>query len=160
MATSSAGGSISGQLGDGTTGGRAEPALVIGLPAGITAISAGVTHACALDAAGGVWCWGANFYSQLGDGTTDQSSVPVAADLGEAASAIGAGNWHTCALTQTGGLQCWGRNNYGQLGNSTWDNSPTSQDVTDLTGGVVSFSSGLRHNCARRLGRRAQMLGA
>jgi alpha-tubulin suppressor-like RCC1 family protein len=139
----------SGQLGDGTTARRTEPVAVTGLPAGVTAISAGGYHACALDATGGVWCWGENSFSQLGDGTTEQSSGAVqAANLVDKASAIGAGAWHTCALTLAGGLKCWGRNNTGQLGNGTWTDSPTPLDVTGLTSGVLVFGGGSYHNCA------------
>ncbi|MFL5304106.1 MAG: RCC1 domain-containing protein [Polyangia bacterium] len=53
------------------------PVSVVGLPAAAIAISAGTGHTCAVVNSGAVWCWGLNGYGQLGDGTTNQSSIPV-----------------------------------------------------------------------------------
>ena len=46
----------------------------------ITAISAGGLHSCAV-ADGKAYCWGNNYYGQLGNGTTP-TPVPVAVDTG------------------------------------------------------------------------------
>ena len=44
---------------------------------GVASLALGGSHSCALRADGSVTCWGWNFYGQLGNGTTDSSSVPV-----------------------------------------------------------------------------------
>ncbi len=42
-----------------------------------TSIAVGINHVCALTLEGDVFCWGQNDGSQLGDGTTSDSPVPV-----------------------------------------------------------------------------------
>jgi alpha-tubulin suppressor-like RCC1 family protein len=43
-----------------------------------TAISLGLYHTCAIEAGGGVKCWGYNYYGQLGIGIALQQISPVA----------------------------------------------------------------------------------
>ena len=66
-----------GQLGDNSTTVHHEPVDVVGLGSGVVAVALGFDHTCAVLTTGAVKCWGGNFYSQLGNGTTDQSLVPV-----------------------------------------------------------------------------------
>ena len=66
-----------GQLGDGTTTTRSTPTDVSGLTTGVVAVATGYYHTCALTTSGGVKCWGANWYGELGDGTTDTRTTPV-----------------------------------------------------------------------------------
>jgi alpha-tubulin suppressor-like RCC1 family protein len=66
-----------GQLGDGTTTDRLTPVNVSGLASGVSAITAGDWHSCALTSGGGVKCWGYNGDGELGDGTTTDRHTPV-----------------------------------------------------------------------------------
>jgi alpha-tubulin suppressor-like RCC1 family protein len=48
-----------------------------GLLSGIASIAAGWRHTCALSTTGAVYCWGGNYYGQLGNNSTTQSLFPV-----------------------------------------------------------------------------------
>ena len=83
------------------------------------AVAAGWYHSCGVTAGGGVLCWGRNRDGELGDGTTTDRALPVAAQMTVPAVAITAGGHHTCALDGAGQAHCWGRNTEGQLGDGS-----------------------------------------
>jgi alpha-tubulin suppressor-like RCC1 family protein len=67
-----------GQLGDGTAASRLQPVEVAGLKGLVAGLDVGLHHNCAVLAQGGVKCWGANEYGQLGDGTAGITTVAKA----------------------------------------------------------------------------------
>ena len=83
---------------------------------------------------GTISCWGDNDYGELGDGTDDDSSMPVGVAGISDAVAIAAGDDHSCALRQGGTISCWGYNGYGQLGDGTYDDSLVPVGVTGFGG--------------------------
>jgi alpha-tubulin suppressor-like RCC1 family protein len=114
------GGNWEAQLGDGTTTPRSAPVSVSGLDSGVQAVSAGLTHTCALTDAGGVKCWGKNANGQVGDGSTTQRTTPAnVSGLASGVEEVVAGYNSTCAFTDVGLIKCWGDNSYGQLGDLT-----------------------------------------
>ena len=138
-----------GQIGDSTTANRSTPVNVVSLGSGVTAVTPGGGHTCAVTSGGGVKCWGSNYAGQLGDGTTENRTMPVdVVGLGVSVSTIIAGYDHTCALTIDGGIKCWGNNGYGQLGDGTTENHNLPVDVIDVSGGVITISTGGSHTCA------------
>lgn len=61
--------------------GRAAVTVLAGLQ-GVTALTAGNDHVCALVADGRILCWGANHSGELGDGTLTSRETPAPVDLG------------------------------------------------------------------------------
>ena len=147
------GDNANGQIGDGTLTDRLIPVDVSGLTSGISAISAGHWHTCALSSGGGVKCWGENYYGQLGDGANTNRSLPAdVSGLTSGVSAVSAGGYYTCALSTGGGLKCWGQNDFGQLGDGTTTSRWTPVAVSGLTSGVSAVSGGGYHACALTTG--------
>lgn len=139
-----------GQLGNGYwTAWQTAPTQVLGLNSGVSSVSAGFLHSCALMSSGAVYCWGTNSAGMLGDGTTVNQPSPVAvAGLAEGAVAIALGGVHTCALTTLGGVKCWGANWMGQLGDGTTTDRYVPTQVSGLASGVVAIAAGESHTCA------------
>jgi alpha-tubulin suppressor-like RCC1 family protein/pimeloyl-ACP methyl ester carboxylesterase len=157
-----------GQLGNGVDDGpewcpppcSTVPISVHGLPPGVTSLTAGGDHTCALTASDQVWCWGANVGGELGDGTTEQRNTPVnVTALDEGVTQIAAGSQFTCAIIAGNGVRCWGSNNLGQLGNGEdvgtevcgLINQPCSTHpvkVVSLDASVTNIAAGGGHACA------------
>jgi hypothetical protein len=117
-------------------------------PTGLTAITAN-DHACVLTAAGGLLCWGYNGTGQLGNGTTNNSEIPVAVSgLASGVTAVAAGTDFTCALTSAGAVLCWGSNGSGQIGTGLGLQQSLPTAVPTLTSGVTAISAGNGHACA------------
>jgi len=149
-----------GQLGSGTWVNTAPAVHVKGLTSGVTAITSGIMHSCALLSNGSVKCWGANNYGQLGDGTNSNRNEPAqVSGLTSGVVSISGGYEHTCAVLTNGEAKCWGRNGYGELGDGTTTNRSVPTSVVSLGTTISSISGGLRHTCAVTTGGAAKCWG-
>lgn len=145
------GANFGGQLGDGTTTDQATPVQVTSLAASVAEIAAGSWYTCARKGDGTLWCWGENFYGQLGEGTTANKTKPVqVTSLGTSVSAVAAGANHACARKGDGTLWCWGRNEFGELGDGTTTQKTLPVQVAALGSGVAGVACGWGHTCARK----------
>lgn len=113
----------------------------------IMKIDTSSSFSVATRADGSVWAWGQNFYGQLGNGTLNNSSVPVQVEEIEDVSDISAGSDHVLALRNDGTVWAWGRNDYGQLGNGGSMNSPIPVQTSGLSN-VVAVSAGFFQSLA------------
>jgi len=106
------------------------------------AITTSWHHTCALKG-GRVYCWGRNYFGQLGDNTTTDRTTPTLVADGamgnSGVTAIDAGGRHTLGLKGTACLFAWGENSYGQLGNGTTQ-SNTPVQVSGGCGWVALFN--------------------
>jgi alpha-tubulin suppressor-like RCC1 family protein len=109
-----------GQLGNGSTvksGCFCEPSAVqMSGVSDATQVSGGASHSLVLHANGTVTAQGYNFYGQLGDGTSQESTAPVAVKNLTNVVEVDAGYEHSLALLADGTVMAWGENTYGELG--------------------------------------------
>lgn len=105
-----------GQLGNGSVVSPwPSPQIVSGGHVAIS-IAVGDSHACMVTNGGLAFCWGDNFYGQLGDGTNELRRTPQPVLLaGATPVAVAAAGNTTCVLTTTD-LRCFGDSFHGQIG--------------------------------------------
>jgi alpha-tubulin suppressor-like RCC1 family protein len=138
-----------GQLGNGNTTDTHFAQNVSGLISNVRVLGRSYNHTCAILNNSEVRCWGRNDGGQLGDGTTQYRSQPVAvAGLSSPVRQIAAGSDFTCVITESGGVQCWGKNDYGQLGNGNNQSQTIPTDVAFLQRNVQAISTGVFFACA------------
>ena len=134
-------------------------------------ISGGNHHTCGLTTDGKAYCWGSDFYGQIGDGVTSLSSnIPVPVETsgitGEKAFvSITVGDSHSCGLTTDGQVYCWGRDYFGQLGDggsSTDSLTPVPVNTSGVTGdkSFVFISAGQWNTCGLTTEGRAYCWGS
>ncbi len=113
----------------------------------VVSVSAGWFHTCALTLDSAAYCWGANWWGQLGRQVhnNEQSAMPVLTAAKFAS--VAAGYAHTCGLTASGQAYCWGGNSAGELGDGT--TADRYQPAPVIGGhGFVSLTAGYKHTCA------------
>jgi len=149
-----------GQLGDGTTEDHTYPVQVSNLISGVTNISIGGSHSCALLTSGSLYCWGYNLLGQLGDGTFINRTSPVeVSGFEDEVIGVSAGSTHTCALESTGNVKCWGGNSSGQLGDGTSIKRSLPVSVLNIADRVKEVTSGGLHTCIRTESQEIQCWG-
>ncbi len=110
----------------------------------IKKISLGYLHTCAIKTDSGLYCWGRNYYGQLGDETTSDKKTPSPNPVLTDVKEVSTGEHHTCAIKKDGSLYCWGKNINGQLGDETTSDKHTPSPV--LTE-AKQVSLGEEHTC-------------
>ncbi len=147
-----------GEVGSDTAGAIVRRPAPVSGGRSFAAMSLDLFHACGVDGAGSLFCWGSNTHGQLAADTVRVprcshgparnqfcAPAPVVAAVGYAVS-VSAGSTHTCLLDLGGRAACWGSNQYGVLG------------VTGAAGGAVpvevagglafrSITAGHDHTC-------------
>lgn len=128
-------------------------------------VSAGYSHTCAIAEPGRLFCWGANYWGQLGDGqsaTSGALGLPSDADQATPVEVAGhfndwisvsAGETFTCGIRSSHRLYCWGGNTYGALGlgSSLTTPYPTPQEVTGQSEDWAQVSAGLSFACGLKI---------
>jgi hypothetical protein len=88
----------------------AETATPVEVPSITNAVDVDIAPlwACALGAAGEVWCWGVSVNGALGGGPGIMSGPTPVRAVGLTATSLTAGAYGNCAITDDGAVACWG----------------------------------------------------
>ena len=133
-----------GQLGDDTTGDKAhvrlQPVRVReggGNLSGVSTISSGSVHTCAVTTGGDAWCWGRGDFGSSGTARRRIDSRPRMRDADGPfgnVDVIAAGGLHSCAVKANGSAWWWGTATQGELG----DGTPVTRRLQPPSGCVVT----------------------
>lgn len=104
-------------------------------------IISGRGHSCMIMNDKTVKCWGANYASQMGDGTATERDTPVSVLIGTSPDVklrdveeLSVSTYSTCARLADRTVKCWGGNSEGQLGdNSTTERAAAVAVLTNET---------------------------
>ena len=128
------GSNIYGQQGDGTNSRKTYASLIdFGTYRYVMKLESGGFHSCAMIHDASFYCWGWNFETQIGDGTSTDRPSPTKIDVGIGRRVVdfALGFASTCAILDDRSLKCWGNNDYGQLGDGT-DTSISSPTTINI----------------------------
>ena len=160
---------FSGRLGVGDTTGRSFPTKATANPASgftntnVTAVAMGAMSVCAIEN-GSVFCAGTNSSGQLGNGTTNDSSLFVKVADNNAAvpsisnsdfSKIAVGNNTACALKMSMAY-CWGADTYGLIGDGAASTAGSNVPIMlndaspFINGAVAEIGLSGKHACLLR----------
>lgn len=124
---------------------------------GVTSVSAGEAHTCAIDADQNLFCWGKTDFGQAGGAQSRHSPVRVADP--RKAIQVATGDAFTCFLAGNKEVWCLGANESGQLGRGTQDSLPHPKEENvqrygdpgkPMLGDVLT--AGRAHACTLALG--------
>lgn len=126
---------------------------------------------CGVTRANNVYCWGKNFWGNLGDPDVypkdvngqpvedgsladNYSDKPVAVKIkrGEefvpltGIKTVALGNRHACAVSYAGDVYCWGSNNHGQLGIVPYDQEISAENGNEKSYYAVKVLKGQQEN--------------
>jgi alpha-tubulin suppressor-like RCC1 family protein len=135
-----------GQLGTGNTAQSLVPVQVSGLASGVSSISVGEEHGCAVMNDRTLKCWGSNQYGAVGNNSTATVTSPVTIDVGTSYREVSSGRWHSCGVTTGGVVKCWGNNASAQLGDGTTTLKRTPVIISGISN-PSSISAGYSHTC-------------
>jgi alpha-tubulin suppressor-like RCC1 family protein len=146
-----------GQLGIGSFTNLLKPGAAVVGGAKWNDLQVGAYHVCAntyLNLTPPNYCWGFNFYGQLGNGQTTPRNQPHAVSTSVRLNPIVAGYAHSCGIrVDNSQMLCWGRGAEGQLGNGFFVDRLTPYPVY---GGITFIANsqrvaaGERHVIAQR----------
>ena len=116
-----------------------------GAPA-FESFATGGAHACGIDAAQHLHCWGWNGNGQVGAGADDARPLTEITAVGEV-QLVDASSNSTCVITVAGEMYCWGANEAGAIPGG--GENVTAPRRVARGDGAVEIAVGTTHTCVR-----------
>jgi alpha-tubulin suppressor-like RCC1 family protein len=114
----------------------ADASVTVAAPLSFRQVSAGYQHTCGVTTSNVAYCWGANGFGEVGDGTSRNIRTrPVRVAGALSFREVAAGLSYTCGVTTDDVAYCWGENEAGQLG----DGTVTDRSVPTRVEGGLAF---------------------
>ena len=126
-----------------------QPAVPTQVLADAKAVSSANGHVLVLKRDGTVWAWGHNPSGQLGNGSLENATQPLAVAGLSGIQQVVASDGSSYALASDGRVFAWGANWAGQLGDGSLETKLTPTTVSGL-GEVLEIAAGNEHAMARR----------
>ena len=115
---------------------------------GVTQLEAGRHHTCALVGTD-VYCWGDNYFAELGDETRHQRDRPTKIAHEGTFKQVSTRMRTTCVLSVDDEVHCWGFRLNGQPSNGTQIDVPAQRvEGLDDLDGIAAIEIGSEHACA------------
>ncbi len=110
-------------------------------------LAAGGIHSCAIKNDNSLWCWGRNYWGQLGLGNDIPKISLTQVGLDVDWSTVDSYFKATCARKENNSLWCWGQNGDGQLGNGTTNDEGAPLQTDDAGLDWATVANGQYHTC-------------
>ena len=126
----------------------------------LVSIGGGLASTCGVTRRGETYCWGSDFFGEVGNGLPRaDTDIPALVAGEQTFTQISVGSHHSCGLTKAGQAYCWGLNGEGAVGNGTTDDlivapSPVAGGLT-----FAQISAGGSHTCGLIVGGQAYCWG-
>ncbi len=101
-------------------------------------------HTLLLETDGSLWAFGANWYGELGDGTTGSGTNTPELIVSSNVTAIAVGQYHSLFLKSDGSLWAMGYNAYGQIGDGTTTSRSKPEKIVATN--VTAIAAGVFHS--------------
>jgi alpha-tubulin suppressor-like RCC1 family protein len=93
------------------------------------------------------YCWGGNFWGEVGDNSNAPKASPTLNASGLNFVTVSPGRYFSCGVTTTGAGYCWGVNDLGELGDGTLTSSKSSPTLVATAQKFSVISAGGFHAC-------------
>jgi len=121
-------------------------------------VATGWSHTCAIATDSTLWCWGNNYFGELGIGEKGNTNVPLISALSSGWDKVSAGESQSCGHRDDSLVYCWGHNRDGRLGTGDYLDRRVPEKIA-MEKPIKTFTVGRYHACVIDMGNRLYCFG-